>query len=226
MGGDAVNTRMQGVDESAMGAPRCRVQGCDRPTFNYRRGLCQTHYVYLCKGTPYAELRPILSHRAAPASGTCLVPGCEKPVRQKRLCSTHARYRSQGVPLDAMRPVQTYRPRGSPPAPCGVTGCKRAAHARGLCQLHYQRHRKGYDAKEMRLPRYRKGRMPKAGRFFATTPLIQREMRVMHRLSQQGWTAGRICAQFNRLGRRNAAGRPFTPRGVRWRLAQMRRRAV
>ena len=69
------------------------------------------------------------------AGQTCIIEGCDKPMRARRWCSMHySRWRNYGDPEHATRP---HRLEG---AICDIEGCGVVAISKGLCKRHYSRY--------------------------------------------------------------------------------------
>lgn len=112
--------------------PDCSVDGCNRPTSNLKRMLCQMHYSRFIK---HGSTGPAGALRG----GSCSVAGCDRELEAKRLCSAHYQRARKGKPLAA--PIREPRAQSE----CAIDWCDSAAAAGGFCSMHWQRQRSGAD---------------------------------------------------------------------------------
>ncbi len=94
---------------------QCSIKQCDRDV--HCRGLCRTHYQYLCRGYDLLPITPIASTILVRIS--CSVPGCTEIQYAQKLCHTHYKRAHRGGRR------------------CDVPGCKNQHQARGYCAAHY-----------------------------------------------------------------------------------------
>lgn len=77
--------------------------------------------------------------------GTCVYPGCGRPISRRDLCQTHRIAEDRGQPL---QPIATLMARAGT---CSFPNCGRQIKSKRLCKIHYDQRRAGVQLKPVQV---------------------------------------------------------------------------